>query len=74
MPSWFISAERRQAGAMASLLYKIFVLIVLIGGGYLLLRYGMDLDEQISRIVAFGVMPALTAILWYFSYRGKKYK
>jgi len=59
---------------MAALIYKIFVLIVLIGGGYLLLRYGMDLDERISRIVAFGVMPAITLVLWYISYRGKKFK
>jgi hypothetical protein len=59
---------------MAGLIYKIFVLIVLIGGGYLLLRYGMDLDERTSRIVALGVMPAVTAVLWFISYRGKKFK
>lgn len=59
---------------MLSLLYKIFVLIVLFGGGYLLMRFGMDLEEGISRIVAFVVMPALTLILWAVTYRGKKFQ
>jgi len=59
---------------MLSLLYKIFVLAVLFAGGFLLMRYGMDVSQRVSLIVSFGVLPAFTFALWLAGYRGKKFK
>lgn len=56
-----------------SLLYKAFVLLVLFFGGYVLMRYGMALDEPTSRIVACVGMPIVTFIVWLVSYRGKRF-
>ncbi len=59
---------------MLSLLYKILVLLVLFAGGYLLMRYGMAIDEKISFCVAVIGMPLVTLVLWFVEYRGKKFK
>ena len=59
---------------MLSFLYKMFALALLFIGGYLSLRYGMNQEEQISRIVAFIVMPVLAFVVWFVSFRGKKFK
>jgi hypothetical protein len=59
---------------MASLIYRIFVLLVLFAGGYLLLHFGMAVSHQISLIFAVIVMPLATLIVWLVSYRGKKFK
>ena len=59
---------------MASFLYRIFVLLVLFAGGYLLLRFGMAISHQIALFVAAVVMPLITLVVWLVSYRGKKFK
>jgi len=59
---------------MAALAYKVFTLLVLFAGGYLLMRFGMNIDEQTSLYVAVGGMPVATLILWFISYRGKQFK
>ena len=59
---------------MLSLLYKLFALVLLFIGGYLSLRYGMNQDENLSRIVAFAIMPVIAFVVWFVSYRGKKFK
>jgi hypothetical protein len=59
---------------MLALLYKLFALALLFVGGYLTLRYGMNMEEHISRIVGFIVLPIVTLFLWAISYRGKKFK
>ena len=59
---------------MLSLLYKILVLLVLFAGGYLLMRYGMAIDEKVSLYVAIVGMPLVTLALWLMGYRGKKFK
>jgi hypothetical protein len=59
---------------MLSFLYKMFALALLFIGGYLSLRYGMNQEEQLSRIVAFIVMPVLAFVVWFVSFRGKKFK
>lgn len=59
---------------MLSLLYKILVLLVLFAGGYLLMRYGMAIDEKIAFRVAVIGMPLVTLVLWFVEYRGKKFK
>jgi len=59
---------------MLSLLYKFFALALLFIGGYLSLRYGMNQDENLSRIVAFIIMPLIAFVVWFVSYRGKKFK
>ena len=58
---------------MASLLYKVVVLLVLYAGGYLLLRYGMDVSERTSLYISVGAMPIATFLLWLIAYRGKKF-
>ena len=57
-----------------SLVYKVFVLLVLFGGGYLLLRYGMNLSGRMALIVSGAVMPVAAFLLWLSAYRGKKFK
>ncbi len=59
---------------MFAFLYKLFALALLFIGGYLLMRYGMNQDQKFSQVVAFAVMPAATFIIWFVSYRGKKFK
>lgn len=59
---------------MLAFLYKIFALLLLFVGGYFTVRYGMNMDERISLIVGFIVMPIVTFLLWAISYRGKKFK
>lgn len=59
---------------MLRVLYKLFALALLFAAGYLSLRYGMNQGENLSRIVAFGVMPVIAFVVWFVSYRGKKFK
>jgi hypothetical protein len=59
---------------MAAIAYKIFTLLVLFAGGYLLMRFGMNIDEKTSLYVAAAGMPIATFLLWFISYRGKKFK
>ena len=59
---------------MAAFAYKVFTLLVLFAGGYLLMRFGMNIDEQTSLYVAVAGMPVATLILWFISYRGKQFK
>lgn len=59
---------------MLMLLYKLLVLAVLFGGGYVLLRWGMNVDARVSLIVACVAMPLATLLLWLAGYRGKKFK
>lgn len=57
---------------LGAFFYKAIVLLVLYAGGYLLLRYGMDVSERTSLIICAG-MPVATFVLWYIAYRGKKF-
>ena len=59
---------------MLALLYKLFALLLIFVGGYLLMRFGMNMDDQLSRIIALGVIPVIVFIVWFVSYRGKKFK
>jgi hypothetical protein len=58
---------------VAGLIYKIVVLLVLYAGGYLLLRFGMDVSERTSFYIAVVAMPLATLLLWLVAYRGKKF-
>ena len=59
---------------MLGFLYKVIVLLVLFAGGYLLLRYGMDVGERASLYIAAIGMPVATLVLWFIAYRGRKFK
>ena len=59
---------------MLGIIYKLFALLMLFAGGYLLMRFGMNQDEKLSRIIACAVMPVMTLVVWFVSYRGKKFK
>jgi hypothetical protein len=59
---------------MLGFIYKLFALLLIFIGGYLLMRFGMNQDDKFSRIVAFAIMPLMTLIIWWVSYRGKKFK
>ena len=58
---------------IAGFFYKAFVLLVLFAGGYLLMRYAMDISRKVALIVACGVMPAVTFLVWLSGYRGKRF-
>jgi len=53
---------------------KLFALVLLFGGGYLLMRFGMNMEENTSRLVAFAAMPVVTFAVWLIEFRGKKFK
>ncbi|HYG75397.1 MAG TPA: hypothetical protein VEK08_10380 [Planctomycetota bacterium] len=59
---------------MIELLVKLFALVLLFGGGYLLMRFGMNMDNQLSLIIAFIAMPIFTFAVWFFEFRGRKFK
>jgi hypothetical protein len=59
---------------MLAFLYKLFALVLLFVGGYLMMRYGMNMEEGLSRLVGFIVLPIVTLFLWAISFRGKKFK
>ena len=59
---------------IAGFIYRVFVLAVLFVGGYALMRYGMAIDKDVAFYVAVIGMPLVTLILWFISYRGKKFK
>lgn len=58
---------------MLSWLWKMFNLLLLFFGGYALMRWGMDWDPKVALLIAFVAMPLATFILWYISYRGKRF-
>jgi hypothetical protein len=55
------------------LIYQIFILAVLFTGGYLLLRFGMNVDASTSLYIALIGMPIATFLIWFTKYRGKEF-
>jgi MFS-type transporter involved in bile tolerance (Atg22 family) len=58
----------------AMILYQIFALLVLFAGGYLLLRYGMNVDSHTSLYISIIAMPVVTFIIWFTRYKGKEFR
>ena len=66
--------QKQGTQNLLSLLYKGFVLFILFAGGYLLMRYGMEIENQTAFWVAGVGMPLATFLLWLAGYRGRRFK
>ena len=59
---------------ISMILYQVFALLVLFSGGYLLLRFGMNIGSRTSLYISAIAMPVVTFIIWFTRYKGKQFR